>query len=101
MDFFVLGEEEIIIGFDVVGVQGRVVSSREDALSGFQEAVAIPGLKVLIMTEEAASFIDEELTAWNLSGRFPLLVEIPGIQGRLQGKKSLMQSIREAVGISV
>ncbi|MCL1817388.1 MAG: ATPase V [Spirochaetaceae bacterium] len=101
MDFFVLGEEEIIIGFDVVGIQGRVVAAREEALAGFHDAVALPGLKALIITEEAASFIEEEITAWNLSGRFPLVVEIPGIQGRMEGKKSLMQSIREAVGISV
>ena len=101
MDFFVLGEEEIIIGFDVVGIQGKVVSTREEALYGFREAKNLPGLKALIMTEDVCSFIEEEVTAWNLSGQFPLLVEIPGIQGRREGKKSLLQSIREAVGVSV
>ena len=101
MDFFVLGEEEIIIGFDVVGIQGRVVTTRDEALSGFRDAVQIPGLKALIITEETASLIEEELMEWNLTGGFPLLVEIPGIHGRMEGKKSLMQSIREAVGISV
>ena len=101
MDFFVLGEEEIIIGFDVVGIQGRTVATREEALSGFRDAVKLPDLKALIMTEEAASLIEDEITAWNLAGGFPLLVEIPGLHGRMEGKKSLMQSIREAVGISV
>jgi V/A-type H+-transporting ATPase subunit F len=101
MDFFVLGEEEIIIGFAVVGVQGRVVSTREEALEGFLYAVALPDLKTLIMTEEVASLITEKVTEWNMSGRFPLLMEIPGLQGRLEGKKTLVESIREAVGISV
>ena len=101
MDFFVIGEEEIIIGFDVVGIQGRVVATREEALAAFHEAVDIPDLKALILTEEASFLIDEEVTAWNLSCRFPLLVEIPGIHGRMEGKKSLIQAIREAVGINV
>jgi V/A-type H+-transporting ATPase subunit F len=101
MDFFVLGEEEIIIGFGTVGIQGRTVTRREDALTGFDYAVSLPGLKVLIITEEAASFIEEKITAWDMSGQFPLVVEVPGIQGRMEGKKTLIQSIREAVGISV
>ncbi|MDR1933116.1 MAG: ATPase V [Spirochaetales bacterium] len=101
MDFFVLGEEEIIIGFNVVGIQGRLVTTRDEALEGFRYALSLPQLKILILTEEAASLIGEEVTEWNMSGKFPLLVEIPGIQGRMEGKKTLVQSIREAVGISV
>ncbi|MDR1315352.1 MAG: ATPase V [Spirochaetales bacterium] len=101
MDFFVLGEEEIIIGFGTVGIQGRVVARREEAVAGFDYAVSLPDLKVLIITEEAASFMEEKITAWNMSGRFPLLVEVPGIQGRMEGRKTLVESIREAVGISV
>ena len=101
MDFFILGEEEILIGFDVVGIQGRVVTTREEALSGFREATALDGLKALIITEDAAALIEDEIIEWNMSGRFPLLVEIPGLKGRREGKKSLIQSIREAVGISI
>ena len=101
MDFFVLGEEEIIIGFAVVGIQGRVVTTRDEALEGFRYAVETPGLKTLIMTEEVSSLLAEKVTEWNMSGRFPLVMEIPGLQGRLEGKKTLVESIREAVGISV
>jgi V/A-type H+-transporting ATPase subunit F len=101
MDFFVLGEEEIIIGFNVVGIQGRVVITKDEALEGFLHAVSIPGLKVLILTEEVSSLISEKVMDWNMRNRFPLLVEIPGIQGRLEGRKTLVESIREAIGISV
>jgi V/A-type H+-transporting ATPase subunit F len=33
--------------------------------------------------------------------QYPLIVEIPGIHGHMEGKKSLTDAIREAVGISV
>lgn len=101
MDFFVLGEEEIIIGFNLVGIQGMPVRSRHEAEQGFDSAVAMKGLKVLILTEEVAGLIEERVLDWDMSGRFPLLVEIPGLQGRLKGKKTLVESIREAVGIGV
>jgi V/A-type H+-transporting ATPase subunit F len=38
---------------------------------------------------------------WQLSGRYPLLVEIPGIGGRLEGRKTLVDAIREAIGIHI
>jgi V/A-type H+-transporting ATPase subunit F len=101
VEFFVLGEEEIILGFNLVGIQGRIARSREEAAEGFDFAVSREGLKVLIMTEEAAALIEDKVAEWNMSGLFPLLVEIPGLQGRLEGKKTLVESIREAVGISV
>jgi V/A-type H+-transporting ATPase subunit F len=101
MDFFVLGEDEVVIGFGTVGIQGRVITTRDEALAGFEYAVSLPDLKVLIITEETASLMEEKIMAWNMSGRFPLLVEVPGIQGRMEGKKTLVESIREAVGISV
>ena len=45
--------------------------------------------------------IEEEINEWQMQGKFPLIVEIPGLQGKISGKKSLTDSIREAVGIHV
>jgi V/A-type H+-transporting ATPase subunit F len=56
---------------------------------------------VLILTEEAADWLGEDLTKWQMSGRYPLVVEIPGVMGRLSGRKTLVDAIREAVGIRV
>jgi vacuolar-type H+-ATPase subunit F/Vma7 len=101
MEFFVIGEEEIVIGFGFAGVQGRAVSGRDEAFEAFKHATGIEGLRVLIITEEVATLLAEEVLQWQLDGRFPLLVEIPGLQGRMPGKKTLVESIREAVGLSV
>lgn len=101
MDFFVIGEEEIIIGFNLVGIQGRIALDRGDALDAFRFATESADAKVLILTEEVAALLDAEVVDWNMSGRFPLLVEIPGLQGRMEGKKTLVESIREAIGIRV
>lgn len=101
MEFYCLGEEELVIGFRLVGIEGKVVTNRQEALEGFLYATREIKPRVLILTEEVASFLETETAEWSLSGEFPLLVEIPGLQGKLAGRKTLVESIREAIGISV
>jgi V/A-type H+-transporting ATPase subunit F len=57
--------------------------------------------KILILTEEAASWAGDFLVKWQLSAQYPLIVEVPGMMGRSPGHKSLVDSIREAIGIHV
>ena len=45
--------------------------------------------------------LEEEVLEWQMKGDYPLIVEIPGLQGHLEGKKTLTDAIREAVGIQV
>jgi V/A-type H+-transporting ATPase subunit F len=108
-DFFVIAEEEIVLAFRMVGVEGREVSGREDALDAFRHATgrgADPsgrsykgiGSKVLILTEEVADFLEEEALEWQLGGALPLIVEIPSRGPARAGRKSLEDAVREAVG---
>ena len=117
MDYFFLGDSELVTAFRFVGIDGVPVNSAESALDLFQritgkrEETADPALslamqkaekcRVLIMTEEVADWLGDSLIAWQLSNRYPLVVEIPGLMGRLPGRKTLTDSIREAIGISV
>ena len=45
--------------------------------------------------------IDPEVMDWQMGGAYPLVVEIPGIGGHLEGRTSLIDSIRESVGLHV
>ena len=66
------------------------------------EAIAGAGpCRILIMTEEVAEWLGDTLIQWQLSDRYPLVVEVPGLMGRLPGRKTLVDSIREAIGIHV
>ncbi len=102
MDFFVLGEAEIVTGFGFAGVPGREVSTSEEAVQAFREAVKPSfGCKVLILTEDCADSLGDELIEWQLTGGYPLVVEVPALSGPRSGRKSLVQAIREAIGIKV
>jgi V/A-type H+-transporting ATPase subunit F len=113
MDYFFIGDPELVTAFRFVGINGAAVLNAEDArpvflkiTKGWDETagVVLPGIqncRVLILTEEVADWLGDELTQWQLSGRYPLVVEIPGLMGKLEGRKTLVDSIREAIGIHI
>jgi len=110
LQFFVIGQRELVLAFKLTGIDGVVAESRAEVLDAFNRVTGkggtanVPGgeiPRVLILTEEAASQIEEEEIEWQKTGKFPLIVEIPGLNGHVEGKKSLTDAIREAVGVSV
>ena len=99
--FHVIGDEEIITGFRFAGVSGTIVYSKAEALEAFDRATHSETIMVLIITEQVSAMIAEEVMRWQFEGSYPLIVEIPGIEGHLENRKSLIDSIREAVGIHI
>jgi len=113
VDYFFIGDPELVTAFRFVGIGGAPVSDADGArfafrrmTEGFDETsgAVIPGIEkpqVLILTEETADWLGDYLINWQLSDKYPLIVEIPGMMGRLPGRKTLVDSIREAIGIHV
>ena len=113
MDYFFIGEAELVTAFRFIGIRGVPVEGSSEAKAvfrrmtdGYDETAGtiIPGAeksRVLILTEEVADWLGNLLIDWQLSGQYPLIVEVPGLMGRLPGRKTLIDSIREAIGIHV
>ena len=102
MDYFFIGDAELATAFRFVGVDGTVVRDSSEATAAFLEITEEGGdCRVLILTEEVAGWLDELVVEWQISGRYPLVVEIPGILGKDPGRKTLVELIREAVGVHV
>lgn len=111
MKYFVIGERELVLAFSLVGVKGSIAVNRKEALEAFNRVVSLERdivtpqeskrPTILIITEEIGVFLEEEIQQWQMKGDFPLIVEIPGLQGHVEGKKSLTEAIREAIGIHV
>jgi V/A-type H+-transporting ATPase subunit F len=117
MDYFFLGESELVTAFRFIGIEGMAVADSTSAVAAFRRitegwnetaAIALPdslagtdNCRVLIITEEVADWLGNYMIDWQISGKYPLLVEIPGMMGRLPDKKTLVDAIREAIGIHV
>ena len=103
MTFFVLGDEDVILGFGFVGIKGKIIENNDDALQEFNNVInGIHGqIGVILITERVSTMIEEKITDYQASGNYPLIVEIPDLTGHLEDKKTMLESIREAVGLHV
>ena len=110
MKFYVIGSREIVLAFRMTGIEGTAAETRQEVLEAFTRITGKGGYvnvptneipRVLILTEDAAALIQDEEIEWQKTGKFPLIVEVPGLNGHLPDRKTLSDSIREAVGVSV
>jgi len=113
MDYFFIGESELVTAFRFVGISGMSVRNAAEAIDAFRKITEsydetsgtfLPGMefcRVLIMTEETADWLGDYLVQWQLKDRYPLIVEVPGLLGRHEGRKTLVESIREAIGVRI
>jgi V/A-type H+-transporting ATPase subunit F len=115
VDYFFIGDPELVIAFRFVGIDGtsvkdageaaevflRITQSWDETAGVVRPDIGAESCRILILTEEVADWLGDRLTQWQLSDRYPLVVELPGILGRHSGRMTLVDSIREAIGIHV
>ena len=99
--FFCIGDMDTCSGFALAGVGGAVPESSEEALDLFDRAAGDPDIAVLIITEEIASRLQERITGHRIDGGRPMVVEVPANLSEAFEGGSLMESIRQAIGISL
>ncbi len=64
MRYYVIGDEDTVLGFGMVGVRGTVVRDRASAEEAFRQAIAERDIGILIITEKIADHI------YNKTGQF-------------------------------
>jgi len=101
VNFFCIADEDTVRGFRLAGIDGRAVASVPEAEEAFDQAVRREGLGVLIMTDAVATDVRGRVDAVRMGQGLPLIVEVPGLDGPLPGRKTLRQFVQEAVGIRV
>ena len=101
MKYYTIGDEDAVLGFAMVGVDGVAVSSKAEAESAFNTALADSEVGILIITERIAELLRHLVDQYLFKHRFPLIVEIPDRQGRVTGKPGIREMVNSAIGISL
>ncbi|MCJ7813525.1 V-type ATP synthase subunit F [bacterium] len=99
MKFYVIGDEETVLGFRLVGVEGRVVHTPEEIHESLEYAFKMEELGVIIITERVASTIRSMVDQYIYKTTFPLIIEIPDREGKMEGRGTVRDLIRAAVGV--
>ena len=101
MKFYCIADEDTVRGFRLAGIAGQSVTTPDQAAAAVRQAVTQTEWGVIILTERLAASIRQLVEAIRMERDRPLIVEIPGPEGPLPGRKSLRQFVQEAVGIRV
>ena len=101
MDFYVVADEDTVLGFRYAGIPGVIVNTEAEAAREFDRLAESEAELILITTEQVADTVRERVNAIRFKAALPVIVEIPGPEGSCETSPSLLGMIREAVGIKI
>lgn len=100
MNFFCIADSNSSLGFRLVGVDTREVSTRNETLEALKVALAKENVGVILVTQKVASFIRQEMDSLIYKRELPLILEIPS-RGVAREKKSVSEVLKKAIGITI
>ncbi len=101
MNYFIIGDEDTVLGFELVGVPGARAADPMEAEEAFNKALGQRETGIIVITEEAADMIRPLVDKYVFTATFPLIVEIPGPGERKPDRKDLRTLVNEAIGIEL
>lgn len=99
--FLVSDNHDTQVEMRLAGIQGSVVHGPEETLRAMQEALQMPDLGILVVTEKAAALIPDLMQKLRERGELPLVVEIPDRHGTQRGPDFLTRYVRDAIGVKM
>jgi len=101
MKYAIIGDEDTVLGFGIVGVSGRVAGNAEEAKRAFQEILDDKETSIIIMTERVADMIRSIVDRYLFTESFPLIVEIPDRHGSSPDRPGIRELVNAAIGIKI
>ncbi len=101
MKVFVIGNQDAVLGFSLVGVDGKIVTSAQEVNQALDEALADAQAGIVLVTEDVSHLIQARMDHLKLRSTVPLIVEIPGPQGVSPDQPSLDEIVLRAIGVKL
>lgn len=101
MQYFVIGSEDVVLGFNMAGVVGEVAEDALSAHESFKHALSQKDIGIIIIEDNIADLIRDEVEEYIFSYEFPLICEIPGPNGRDPARPTLRELAVKAMGIKI
>jgi V/A-type H+-transporting ATPase subunit F len=99
MKVFVIGNQQAVLGFSLVGVHGKAVASAAETSEALDQALSNADNGIVLITEDVARLIQARMDQLKLRSTVPLVVEIPGPEGVRAGQPTLNEIVMRAIGV--
>jgi V/A-type H+/Na+-transporting ATPase subunit F len=101
MKIMVIGNEEAVLGFSLVGVEGKVATSAVEINQLLDEAFSDRQIGIVLITSDVAARIESRMNGLRLHSTVPLVVEIPAPEKVQPEQSSLSEIIFRAIGVRI
>lgn len=98
MKVVALGGKAFVTGFVLSGVLGEYVSSPGETMKKIESLVKDPQVGLIMVSEDVAAPLKDELTAVRAKKPVPLIYEVPG-PGSKQAKVDYRAMLRSILGV--
>ncbi len=101
MKYSIIGDEDAVLGFGMVGVSGKVAVNADEAGRAFQAILEDKETCIVIITERVADMIRSIVDKYLFTESFPLIVEIPDRGGSREGRPGIRETVNTAIGLKL
>ena len=99
MKYSIIGDEDTVLGFGIVGVLGKVATTPDQAQRAFKAILQEKDTGIIIITERVADMIRPLVNKFLFTSSFPLVVEIPDRNGPKPDRPGIKEMVNTAIGI--
>jgi len=101
MKYAIIGDEDSVLGFGIVGVPGQIATNAQEAKQAFAATLEDSDVGIIIMTEQVADMMRSTVDRYLFTESFPLIVEIPDRKGRRPDRPDIKDMVNAAIGIKL
>lgn len=99
--FFISDNHDTWVGMRLAGIDGIILHEKEEFLDTLKKTMADPEVGIVILTEKIVDLAHDEVMAYKMQYKKPLIIEIPDRHGTTRGLDVITSYIRESVGIRI
>lgn len=101
MKLMVIGHQDAVRGFALVGVEGQIATTGEMVTQALNAALKDKSIGIILITEDAAALARQRVDYLTAHSTIPLVVEIPGPGGIQRDQPALSEVIKRTTGVRI
>jgi V/A-type H+-transporting ATPase subunit F len=101
MRVVVIGHQDAVWGFALVGVRGFVASTEAELNQALDQVLSDREVGIVLVTEDIARMAEQRLTYLRAYSNTPVVLEIPGPGGPSAKGSSLAEIVLQTTGVRV
>jgi len=93
---YVIGDKDLVLGFNLIGIPGLSVSDEKEALEALKKVIETQEAKIIFISEDLSTLIEDELNIIRSKNSDFVIVEVPGrseVKGELPSVQKIIRKI--------